>query len=585
MAEGQPAAEHRLSRLLPWGALAAVLIAAWLPLAVPEPVAGHSAMADRVRAAAIHAAVAGGDLLPAWLPDLYDRHGTPLPSFYAPLSYGVVEVLRIATGSPEAAFKLAYLAFWILGTAGAAVAARLRFGAEAAIPAGAAFALAPYTLVDVYVRGGIAEFAALALLPWALAALASSAIPALAGAAAIVLLLVLTHNITALVAVPALALLALFGPARTRWHALTGIALGLGLSAFYWLPALVDKEYLWSDTSLTAGFFDYRRHFVAPVNLLPGRTSLQFTVGPSSGLPFRFGELLVLPAIAAFLLAASRRVRGRMDALPLAAGTVAALVLTSAWSEPVWRMLPLAPFVQFPFRFFLFATALAAPLVGWLVVQAPGHWRPLLAALVAAVALWLAQPWLAARYFFFDRATAVPVPVPATELEPARHDPRLAPLTEIVTLDRLRSHHWSGSAGNEFLPRTVTELPVVPTGEVPTAAAEALGGGVRVVASEWGYPEIRAELEVREAGEVALHQFWFPGWQATVDGIPRGTRAEPGRGRILVAVRPGDRELRAHFGATPLRRVARGISLLAFGGLAIYLWLRASPVRASARSR
>ncbi len=160
MAEGQPAAEHRLSRLLPWGALAAVLIAAWLPLAVPEPVAGHSAMADRVRAAAIRAAVAGGDLLPAWLPDLYDRHGTPLPSFYAPLSYGVVEVLRIATGSPEAAFKLAYLAFWILGTAGAAVAARLRFGAEAAIPAGAAFALAPYTLVDVYVRGGIAEFAA-----------------------------------------------------------------------------------------------------------------------------------------------------------------------------------------------------------------------------------------------------------------------------------------------------------------------------------------------------------------------------------------------------------------------------------------
>jgi hypothetical protein len=575
MAEGgasPPAAGRRSLALLPWVALAAALAIAWLPLAVPEVIAGHSSMSDRIRSEAIHAAVAGGDLLPAWLPDLYDRHGTPLPSFYSPLTYGVVELFRSLTGSPEAAYKLTYLFFWIVGSAGAAQAARLRFGAGAGIPAAAAFALAPYTLVDAYVRSGIAEFGALALLPWMLVALAARGTAARTGTALGVAALVLTHNITSLIAAPVLALLALLGPRAVRRRGLEGVALGLVLSVFYWLPALVEKSWLWPDSNLTKGFFDYQRHFVAALDLLPWRTSLHFTVGPSSGLAFRLGELLLLPLIAVLALAIVRRSRPCASATLLAAASATALVLTSALSEPIWRVLPLARFVQFPFRLFLFATVLAVPLVGWLVVQAPARWRPLFAALVAAAALLIAQPWIEARYFFIDRTTKLPIPVLETELAQARRDPRFLPAASWVTLDRLRSEHWSSSPSEAFLPRTVTALPSTPTGEVPSVAAEALGEGVRVVTSDWGYPEVRAEIEVQRAGEVALHQFWFPGWRATADGESREIRAEPGRGRLLVAVRPGDRHLRARFGPTPLRRattVLSGMALLAWMGVVL----------------
>lgn len=588
MAESPPASGSRLRRLLPWVALAAVLVAAWLPLAVPETIAGQSAMSDRIRSEAIHAAVTGGDLAPAWLPDLYDRHGTPLPSFYSPLSYAVVELLRRFTGELEPAFRLGYLCFWIVGAAGAAQAARRRFGSGAALPAAAAFALAPYTLVDAYVRCGIAEFAALALLPWALAALASTGGLALAGTALSVALLVLTHNVTALVAVPVLALLALLGAPDLRRQGLAGIALGVALSAFFWLPALIETQWLWSESSLTTGFFDYRRHFVPARDLLPGRTSLQFTIGPATGLPFRLGELLLLSAVAAVSLAAVRRLRDRRAALVLGAGALTALALTSTLSEPIWRTLPLMHFVQFPFRFFLFATVLAAPLVGWLVVQAPARWRALLAALVMALALWIAQPWITARYFFIDRRTEVPIPVLAGELERARRDPRFHPAAQWVTLDRVRSNHWSGSAGSEFLPSTVTELPAAPAGTAPLDAAEALGEGIRVRSSAWTYPGVEAEVEVRRAGEIALHQFWFPGWRATVDGAPREVRAEPGRGRILVALEPGDRLVRARFGPTPLRRAAGAASLLTLvgGGLLFLLarWRDAQARRPSPRA-
>jgi len=554
-----------VKRLFPLAALAAALAAAWLPLVPPHAIAGHSALADLVRGEAFHAAVAGGDRWPAWLPDLYDRHGSPLPSFYAPLSYLVVEVLRWGTGDGVAALKLAVVLFWIAGAAGAGAAARAAFGAGAGIPAAAAFALAPYLLADVYVRAGVAELAALALAPWGLAALLSRSRRAAEAGALALAALVLAHNVTALLALPALALVALAGGVPERRRALGVVAFALALSAFFWLPALAEKRFLWADESLTAGFFDYERHFVSPLDLLPFRTSLAFTVGPHERSPFRFGELLLAGVLAAPLLSRRLAAPARRRALVLAAGAAVALVATTALAAPLWRALPLARFVQFPFRFFLLATVLAAPLVGLAVARAPERWRPWLAGAVAAAALLLARPALDVRYLFLARATALPVPVAAAGLERALSDPALAEPGELVTLERLRRAHWSATAGHEFLPRTVSELPAGPE----AAAAEARGAGVEVLASEWGYPEVRAEIRVSAPGELALGQFWFPGWRVEVDGRARAARAEPGRGRILVAVAPGDRRVVARFAATPLRRgaAAASIAVAALGAL------------------
>lgn len=548
-----------MRRWLPSVALAAALVAAWLPLAAPAPIAGHSALSDLVRAEAIHAAVAGGDLWPTWLPDLYDRHGSPLPSFYAPGAYALVEVLRQLVGDSVRALALAWCLLWALGALGAATAARAAFGRGAGVPAAAAFALAPYLLADVYLRTGIAEFAAFCLLPWTLAALARPERWAAAGGALALAAVVLAHNITGLVAVPALALVALAGPAADRRRGLAMVVGGLALSAFFWLPALVEKSWLWAAESLTGGYFDFARHFVAPWNLLPGRTAVRLAVGPHAEVGVRVGELLWAGLLAAALLRARLVGAERRRATLCALGALAALVLASSLSAPLWRWLPLLAYVQFPFRFLLFATVFAAPLVGLGVTRAPERWRPWLAAGTVAVALAIARPALDVRYLLLDRATLAPVPVPAAELGRAAADPALGGVRELVTLTAIRTSHWSSTAGQEFLPRTVTELPA---GE-EAAAAEALGGGVEVLASSWGYPEVRAEVRVREAGELALAQFWFPGWRVEVDGRERACRAEPGRGRIVVDVAPGERQVMARFASTPVRRVADGASLAA----------------------
>jgi hypothetical protein len=553
-----------VKRYFPAAALAAALAAAWLPLASPHALAGHSAMADRIRAEAIHAAVRGGDLLPAWLPDLYDRHGTPLPIFYAPLSYGVIEVLRWVAGDPGSAVKLAFLGFWITGVAGAGYLARRAFGADAAIPAAAAFGLSPYLLADAYVRVGIAEFAALCLLPWAIAATVRPDRASVAWGSLAVAGLCLTHNLTALLAVPALLLFSALAPRGERAAGLATTLAGVALSAFFWLPALAGRHLLWADESLTRGFFDYREHFVAPWNVLPFRVSFGFTVGPHARQAFRFGELLWAGILAAPWLARAEPPDRRRRTWLAAAAALGALLMTTSLAAPVWRLLPLARFVQFPFRFFLLATAFAAPLVGLLVVRVPGRHRPWAAAAGVAIALLIARPSLDVRYLFLRADDAEPVPVARNELAAAVANPLWTTPDRVVTLDRLRGSHWSGSAGNEFLPRTVTTLPRAE----PSVAAEPLDPGVRVLDSAWGYPSVTARIEVRSPGRLALEQFDFPGWRVTVDGRPRAASVEPGRGRILVAVEPGDRLVEARFGASGIRRWAGVASLLAALGLA-----------------
>jgi hypothetical protein len=81
------------------------------------------------------------------------------------------------------------------------------------------------------------------------------------------------------------------------------------------------------------------------------------------------------------------------------------------------------------------------------------------------------------------------------------------------------------------------------------------------------YARVRAETEVR----LRFYTYYFPGWQASVDGRPVEITADPPNGLIGLTLPPGEHDVRLRFGSTPVRQVGAGLSLLALGSI-LALW-------------
>ncbi|MCX7671241.1 MAG: hypothetical protein N2439_14370, partial [Anaerolineae bacterium] len=145
------------------------LLPAVLPLAAPgyffDAHDGHHSVFWLVE---FDAAWRDGAWWPIWAADHVLGFGYPLWLIYAPLAYYVAEGFHLLGLGFVAAVKAAWALWFVVGAAGVYRLARRWWGTAAALSAALTYTYAPYHLVDIYVRAAYAEFAALALAPWAL---------------------------------------------------------------------------------------------------------------------------------------------------------------------------------------------------------------------------------------------------------------------------------------------------------------------------------------------------------------------------------------------------------------------------------
>ena len=144
-------------------------IPALLPLAAPGYFFGaHDGRHTVFWLLEFDRAFSDGALWPIWVPDHVLGFGYPLWLVYAPLSFFVAEAFHLLGLGLTAAVKVAWAFWFILGAVGMFRLTRRWWGPGAALVASLAYTYAPYHLVDIYVRAALAEFAALAIAPWAL---------------------------------------------------------------------------------------------------------------------------------------------------------------------------------------------------------------------------------------------------------------------------------------------------------------------------------------------------------------------------------------------------------------------------------
>jgi uncharacterized membrane protein len=225
------------------------MFAAWAAVARPiEEHASDAAYFHVYRGVVFSAARADGWVYPRWAEALNSGLGSPLFTFYPPLTYYVMDALHgVGVAHPLAWRLLAATALVLAGLGAFGLGLAVFRRADAGLVGAAVFVYAPHLLREWFDRGS-PEGLAIALSPWVLWALLRLASrPSglrLALAAGSWALVILAHSLAALLLLPVLgvfvAYLGLRGGARAAGVAAGGLLAGGRLAGFCVAPLVAE---------------------------------------------------------------------------------------------------------------------------------------------------------------------------------------------------------------------------------------------------------------------------------------------------------------------------------------------------------
>ncbi len=540
---------RNLRAQLPYlGVIALLTLLVGLPLLQFKIMAGHDALEYLPRSEEFYKGLSFGHWFPRWAPDLSGGRGQPFFSFNPPLIYYLIAFFHFVGFTFIASQDLAIFVLLLLSALGMYLLAGSFFGPRGGVISSAAYLFAPYFLVTLYVRHALADFAAFAFLPflfWGVYHFAErGGFKRLAIGVLALALLTLSSNPVALIMFPGLLLLLMaLSWYRRSWPTLVrgawSIALGLGLSAFFWLPALTERQYVHL-TRLLQGGLRFENHFVYVQQLFHSKWGYGLSVpGTGDGMSFEIGLLqLALIAVVIGALFWGVRTSWRVTLLVgfMTLLTFGAAFLSTNLSTLVWNHLSLLRYLEYPWRFLslvAFATAFVAGGVILLVRNRP---RYLNVVTVGAILLIVSLGLGHAKPSTFRNVTD------------AQYSPTV-----------IAQQNLAVTTAQEYQPVWVQEL-LKSTATVPVVFKMGSGSVTTVPDSTSAFQ--RYVLNVRAPSLIQFNTDYFPGWTLKVNGVLTKIDASDPTGAITLNLKPGQYLIQLAFGNTPVRTVSIGLSWL-----------------------
>jgi hypothetical protein len=488
---------------------------------------------------------------PQWCTDFRSGLGSPYFGYYQPGVFYAASLVPSSLG-PVRQFGCVTVAFAVLGYVSMWGLVKRHFGRAAAVTAGTLLLTSCYCATELYIRGDFSEFAAsmllvalLFFLDWWLAKPKRRAI---IGVAACGAGLVVMHPCVALSGYGlSVAFVVLTSLWNRRWRdglrAGLGLTAGAGMASFYWMPVLLEWDYISADRAFS-GFFHYSNHFLSL------RDIFGFDV-THTVIPVKVGLLAtgVLVGAAAICTFGWRRLLPQQRRISLVAllTVLGCLFLMNRSSAPVWEAVTLLQRLQFPWRLFAVLGVAAAMAGGVVAGVLPSKLKLLMAAAVTVTATTI----MVAN----TRVTLVPARVPQTAAQ-------------------IRDSYFAPDIANgEWLPKGAKAGDIDPSQRQPVA-----GPGVRVGEYRMAQGRLECAVSAEADSYVIVPHYFFPvGWTARVNDQPVTLRANH-TGLMRVELPAGARgTLRVTFRMTPMRRLGLGVSavsLLGLGGLLLSPWCR-----------
>src|SRR3989344_3381096 len=326
-----------------------------------------------------------------WSADLGFGYGYPIFNFYAPFAYYTGAVINLLGLNPLDATKAMMIIGIILAGISMYLLAKEFFGRPAGLVAGLLYLYAPYHAVNIYVRGDVAEFYAYGFVPLVFLGLykiyKENLYKHVFLVALFFALVIISHNLTAFIITPFYLLFSIFLFIKNKNRANLFIALGLGvlLSSFYSLPAILEMNYT-NVVSQVGGGANFRDHFVC----LSQFWTSQWGFGGSAkgcidGISFMIGKYHILASVLSILATLFLLLKRNFKVLEKDTIQIVTLFLSFlllsvflmlSASQFIWDSLPAMEYIQYPWRFLLIASFSVSFLSGGLFLLLKQYINP-----------------------------------------------------------------------------------------------------------------------------------------------------------------------------------------------------------------
>lgn len=465
-------------------------------------------------------ALESGQFPVRWVDGLGFGFGYPLFVFYPPLVYALGEFFHILGFSLIASVKLVFFLSIILSGFAMYVLVKEFYGRLEGVVSSLFYMLVPYRAVDIYVRGALAEsfsFVWLPLILWSFYQhhrTGSFSYIILGGL--FLALLMITHNLIFLpfmmVFLPYLLFLIVKSKNKkqTIVYYLSSFCLALGLSAFFWIPAIAEKKYTIVDELLLVNLASYKIHFVYPQQLWNWTWGFGGSAqGLTDGISFKIGKLHILASIGTLIMSLIHLIiNKKLSTFNFQLSTffftllALAAFMTTFYSQFIWDLIKPLGYLQFPWRFLTFTALFSSILAGSLI----NSLRLTIVKLTASALL------------------IILLVVPNLKLfnpQDYRKDLDDAKATAKETIN------WEVSQSSfEYLPKGVslykgslgTNLVEIEKTQIPQSKIEIIAGNGQIKNLKYKPTYIDFAIEAHTPIQLRANVFNFPGWKAYVNG-------------------------------------------------------------------
>ncbi|OGY19177.1 MAG: hypothetical protein A2784_02520 [Candidatus Chisholmbacteria bacterium RIFCSPHIGHO2_01_FULL_48_12] len=427
-----------------------------------------------IRLSAFHQALRDGQFPVRWSIRLNHSFGYPVFNFLYPLPFYFGELFYLVSGSLTQAIKLVFIGSFFASAMTMFIWLKSKFSFWPVLAGSLLYIYTPYRFVDTYVRGSVGESLGFVFIPVLFYAVdllpqkpkAGVILGAFASAAT-----VLSHNVFVIFVI----LAAIYGwsslPRPNVKQLCLSLILGAALSAYFWLPALVELKYVYASRLPVANPIDHLASFRQLV--LPSWGYGASATG-SGAMSMQIG-LVNLGLILASLIFLRRNL--------FLITSLVAIFFMHRLAGPFWSILPGVFVIQFPWRLLSLTTFATAVLAAYLIK------KPGVAIFVGSLAILINLSYARPQKFTF------------------------LPDTYYAT------NEDTTTVRSEYLPLWVTQPP---TRRIPERAVFVSGEGDITEFKETN-TQIHFLVEPVQKEPTAIvkvNQLYYPGWLVTVNGKP-----------------------------------------------------------------